>query len=225
MATKLSTAPGGALSSLRNVEAMAPQVKLAHETLHAGTGLGSDFLGWIQLPTDYDKEEFSRIQKAAEKIKSDTDIFIVIGIGGFYLGARAAIEFFKIPNYNALKKDTPDIYFAGNSISSTALAELIDLCEGRDVSINMISNPAPPRSPLLRFVCSGNCWRKSTARKEPKEEFTAPPTRAQRHLEEAGRRGGLRNLCGSRRRGRTVFRTDGGRPASHRGGRLRYRRF
>lgn len=151
MATKLSTQHLEGFVKPQECEAMAPQVKLAHETLHAGTGLGSDFLGWIQLPTDYDKEEFSRIQKAAEKIKSDTDIFIVIGIGGSYLGARAAIEFLKSPNYNALKKDTPDIYFAGNSISSTALAELIDLCEGRDVSINMISKSGTTTEPAIAF--------------------------------------------------------------------------
>ena len=133
MATKLSAQYLEGFVKPQECEAMAPQVKLAHEALHAGTGLGNDFLGWIKLPTDYDKEEFSRIQKAAKKIQSDTDVFIVIGIGGSYLGARAAIEFLKSPNYNALKKDTPDIYFAGNSISSTALAELIDLCEGKEV--------------------------------------------------------------------------------------------
>ena len=97
MATKLSAQYLKGFVKPQECEAMAPQVKLAHEALHAGTGLGNDFLGWIKLPTDYDKEEFSRIQKAAKKIQSDTDVFIVIGIGGSYLGARAAIEFFKIP--------------------------------------------------------------------------------------------------------------------------------
>ena len=111
--------------------ALQTQVNAAHEMLHAGTGLGSDFLGWLTLPTDYNKEEFARIQAAAERIRRDTDILIVIGIGGSYLGARAAIEFLKSPNYNAKKKDTPDIYFAGNSISAAALSELLELCEGR----------------------------------------------------------------------------------------------
>ena len=151
MATKLSAQYLEGFVKPQECEAMAPQVKLAHEALHAGTGLGNDFLGWIKLPTDYDKEEFSRIQKAAKKIQSDTDVFIVIGIGGSYLGARAAIEFLKSPNYNALKKDTPDIYFAGNSISSTALAELIDLCEGKDVSINMISKSGTTTEPAIAF--------------------------------------------------------------------------
>ena len=132
-------------------QAIAPQVKLAHDTLHNGTGLGNDFIGWVKLPTDYDKEEFARIKAAAKKIQSDTDVFIVIGIGGSYLGARAAIEFLKSPNYNTLKKDTPDIYFTGNSISSTALAEILELCEGRDVSINMISKSGTTTEPAIAF--------------------------------------------------------------------------
>ena len=132
-------------------KAIEPAVKLAHESLHSGTGLGSDFLGWLNLPSDYDKEEFSRIKLAAEKIKKDTDIFIVIGIGGSYLGARAAIEFLKSPNYNLLKKDTPDIFFAGNSISPTALSELLELCEGKDVSINMISKSGTTTEPAIAF--------------------------------------------------------------------------
>ena len=132
-------------------KAMTPQVKLAHEELQSGTGLGNDFLGWVKLPTEYDKEEFARIKKAAEKIKSDTDVFVVIGIGGSYLGARAAIEFLKSPNYNALKKDTPDIYFAGNGISSTALSELLSICEGKDVSINMISKSGTTTEPAIAF--------------------------------------------------------------------------
>ncbi len=87
--------------------ALQEQVSAAHQALHTGTGLGSDFLGWLSLPTDYDKEEFARIQTAAERIRQDTDIFIVIGIGGSYLGARAAIEFLKSPLYNAKKKGYP----------------------------------------------------------------------------------------------------------------------
>lgn len=131
--------------------AAAPQVKLAHETLHNGTGLGNDFLGWVTLPTEYDKEEFARIKAAAKKIQSDTDVFIVIGIGGSYLGARAAIEFLKSNNYNALPKNTPDIYFAGNSISSTALSELLRICEGKNVSINMISKSGTTTEPAIAF--------------------------------------------------------------------------
>lgn len=132
-------------------EAAAPQVKLAHEMLHSGSGLGSDFLGWVNLPTDYDKEEFARIKSAAARIKKNTDVFVVIGIGGSYLGARAAIEFLKSNNYNALKKDTPDIYFIGNGISSTALAEVLEICENKDVSINMISKSGTTTEPAIAF--------------------------------------------------------------------------
>ena len=130
---------------------MAEQVKTAHKTLHSGSGLGNDFLGWLTLPTDYDKEEFDRIKKAAEKIKKDTDVFIVIGIGGSYLGARAAIEFLNSQNYNALAKDTPQIYFTGNSISSSALADIMELCEGKDVSVNMISKSGTTTEPAIAF--------------------------------------------------------------------------
>lgn len=130
---------------------MAEQVKTAHKALHSGSGLGNDFLGWLTLPTDYDKEEFDRIKKAAEKIKKDTDVFIVIGIGGSYLGARAAIEFLNSQNYNALAKDTPQIYFTGNSISSSALADIMELCEGKDVSVNMISKSGTTTEPAIAF--------------------------------------------------------------------------
>ena len=130
---------------------ISDQVKLAHNMLHNKTGPGSDFLGWLNLPTDYDKDEFNRIKSAAKKIKSNSQIFIVIGIGGSYLGARACIEFLKSPNYNALKKDTPDIYFIGNSISSTALSEILSICEGKDISINMISKSGTTTEPAIAF--------------------------------------------------------------------------
>ena len=132
-------------------KAIAPQVECAHRALHEGTGLGNGFIGWVDLPANYDKEEFQRIKAAAAKIKSDTDVFIVIGIGGSYLGARAAIEFIKSPNYNALPKKTPDIYFTGNSISSSALAELLQLCEGKEVSMNMISKSGTTTEPAIAF--------------------------------------------------------------------------
>jgi glucose-6-phosphate isomerase len=133
------------------LDAIQPQVNAAHEQLHTGTGLGNDFLGWLTLPTDYDKDEFSRIKAAAAKIQKDTDVFIVIGIGGSYLGARAAIEFLKSPLYNSKRKNTPDIYFAGNNISSTMLSELLELCEGRRVSINVISKSGTTTEPAIAF--------------------------------------------------------------------------
>lgn len=130
---------------------MQAQVTAAHEMLHSGTGLGNDFLGWLTLPTTYDKDEFVRIQAAAERIKQDTDVFIAIGIGGSYLGARAVIEFLKSPLYNNLKKDTPDVYFAGNNISASALKELLSLCEGKRVSINVISKSGTTTEPAIAF--------------------------------------------------------------------------
>ncbi len=127
------------------------QALLAEKTIKNKSGLGSDFLGWVDLPVDYDKEEFARIIKAAEKIKKTCDILVVIGIGGSYLGARAAVEFIKSPLYNSLKKDTPDIYFTGNNISSSALAELLAICEGKDICVNVISKSGTTTEPAVAF--------------------------------------------------------------------------
>ena len=131
--------------------ALSGAVKAAHESLHNHTGLGKDFLGWVELPTNYDREEFSRIQKAAEKIRKQADILVVIGIGGSYLGARAAIELLRSPLYNNLKKDTPDIYFAGNSVSPSYLQELLSICEGKDIAVNVISKSGTTTEPALAF--------------------------------------------------------------------------
>ncbi len=130
---------------------IAPAVKAAHDTLESRQGLGNDFLGWVDLPVNYDKEEFERIKKAAAKIKSDSDVLIVIGIGGSYLGARAAIEALRSSLYNSLKKDTPDIYFVGCSLSPTYLSEIISLVEGRDFSVNIISKSGTTTEPALAF--------------------------------------------------------------------------
>ena len=126
----------------------------AKETLVSKTGAGNDFLGWIDLPVDYDKEEFSRIKAAAKKIQSDSDVLLVIGIGGSYLGARAAIEFLSHSFYNVLDKSvrkTPEIYFCGNSISSTYLKHLMDVVGNRDFSINMISKSGTTTEPAIAF--------------------------------------------------------------------------
>lgn len=164
--------------------AMASQVKEAHKALHTGTGLGNDFIGWLSLPTDYDKEEFARIKLAAEKIKKNTDVFIVIGIGGSYLGARAAIEFLKSPNYNALAKDTPQIYYAGNSISSTALSELIEICEGKDVSINMISKSGTTTEPAIAFRVFRELLEKKYGKDGAKERIYCTTDKARGTLKE-----------------------------------------
>ena len=134
-----------------DLEGLKAQVMVAHEQLNNKTGLGNDFLGWVDLPVNYDKQEFTRIKKAAEKIISDTDVLIVIGIGGSYLGARAAIEFLKSPYYNNLNKKTPDIYFAGNSISGSALSDVLALCEGKRVSVNIISKSGTTTEPAVAF--------------------------------------------------------------------------
>ena len=137
--------------SEEELKAIAPEIAAAHKTLHDKSGLGNDKLGWLDLPTNYDKEEFARIKAAAEKIKKDTDVFIVIGIGGSYLGARAVIEFLTSPNYNLCCKDTPQIFYAGNSISSAALNEVLALCEGKRVSVNMISKSGTTTEPAIAF--------------------------------------------------------------------------
>lgn len=133
------------------LSAAKEQAELAAKILSEKSGLGNDFLGWTDLPDNYDKEEFERIKLAAKKIQSNSDILIVIGIGGSYLGARAAVEFLKSPFYNNLKKDTPDIYYVGNNISPTYLNEVISICEGKDISVNVISKSGTTTEPALAF--------------------------------------------------------------------------
>ena len=134
---------------LKNI---SEEIYNAQATLNARDGKGNDFLGWIDLPENYDKEEFARIKLAAEKIQKTCDIFVVIGIGGSYLGARAAIEFVKSPLYNNIpNKKTPDIYFAGNSISPSALNDLLKICEGKDICINVVSKSGTTTEPAVAF--------------------------------------------------------------------------
>jgi len=135
-------------ADLKNISA---EVDAAVNVLETRSGEGNDFLGWVDLPVDYDKEEFARIKAAAEKIQNSCDVFIVIGIGGSYLGARAAIEFVKGNNYNALSKKTPDIYFVGNDISSSHLKDVIDICEGKDICVNVISKSGTTTEPAFAF--------------------------------------------------------------------------
>ena len=123
----------------------------AFDTLVNGTGAGNDFIGWVDLPVNYDREEFARIQAAAKKIQSDSKALVVIGIGGSYLGARAVVELLKSPNYNALPKSTPDIYFAGNGISSDAVTEILAMIGDRDFSVNVISKSGTTTEPAIAF--------------------------------------------------------------------------
>ena len=178
MATKLTDKYLKGFIGEHEYAGVASEVKAAHKALHDGTGLGNDFIGWLNLPTDYDKDEFARIKAAAEKIKKNSDVFIVIGIGGSYLGARAAIEFLTSQNYNLTCKDTPQIFFTGNSISSSALAEIMELCEGKDVSVNMIlENKYGKEGARERIFCTTDKARgtlKALADEEGYETFVVP---------------------------------------------------
>lgn len=151
MALKLNKSYLSAFLSAEDMSGIAAQTETAARVLHEKSGLGNDFLGWLTLPTDYDKDEFARIQAAAEKIQKTADVLIVIGIGGSYLGARAAIEFLKSPFYNNMKKDTPDIYYVGNNISPTYLNEVLSICESRDLAVNVISKSGTTTEPALAF--------------------------------------------------------------------------
>lgn len=132
--------------------AIWPQVELAHKMLEERSGMGNDFLGWVDLPVEYDKQEFARIQAAAEKIRDDSDVLVVIGIGGSYLGARAAIEAIKGQMYNSkANRGGPEIFFAGSSISPASLQDILDCCEGKRVSVNVISKSGTTTEPALAF--------------------------------------------------------------------------
>ncbi len=151
MSLKVNFKYAGELSSSDNLSAVQPEVNSAFDKLTEKTGEGSDFLGWLDLPVNYDKEEFLRIKKCAEKIRKDSEVLVVLGIGGSYLGARAAIEFVKSCNYNLLRKDTPAIYFGGNSLSSASLSELISLVDGKDFSVNVISKSGTTTETAVAF--------------------------------------------------------------------------
>ena len=163
---------------------VAPLITAAHTTLASGNGLGSDFLGWVTLPTDYDKEEFARIKAAAEKIKKTCDILIVIGIGGSYLGARAAIEFLKSPLYNDLPKDTPNIYFVGNSINPAYLNDVLKICEGKDICVNVISKSGTTTEPALAFRVFKQLLEKKYGKDGAKERIFATTDKAKGTLKE-----------------------------------------
>ena len=132
-------------------EALAPRLKIAHDKLQNGSGAGGDFTGWVHLPRDYDKEEFARIKAAAARIQSNSQALVVIGIGGSYLGARGVIECLCSPNYNLKKKNTPNIYFVGNGLSADSMQEVLDLLEGVDFTVNVISKSGTTTEPAVAF--------------------------------------------------------------------------
>ncbi len=159
----------GAFISAHEMESMKKITEAAKSELLGREGAGNDFLGWIDLPVDYDKEEFARIKKAAAKIQSDSEVLVVIGIGGSYLGARAAIEFLRHSFYNMVSKEirkTPEIYFAGNSISSTYLKHLMDVIGDRDFSVNIISKSGTTTEPAIAFRIFKEMLEKKYGREE-----------------------------------------------------------
>ena len=167
------------------VDFMKKTVCDARDVLVSKTGAGNDFLGWIDLPVDYDKEEFARIKKAAAKIQSDSDVLLVIGIGGSYLGARAAIEFLRHSFYNSVSREirkTPEIYFVGNSISSTYIKHLIDVIGDRDFSINMISKSGTTTEPAIAFRVFKEMMEKKYGKEEAAKRIYATTDRAKGSL-------------------------------------------
>ena len=170
-----------AFVSAHEMESMKKIAEAAKEELLSREGAGNDFLGWIDLPVDYDKEEFARIKKAAEKIKSDSEVLIVIGIGGSYLGARAAIEFLRHNFYNMVSKEirkTPEIYFAGNSISSTYLKHLIQVIGDRDFSVNIISKSGTTTEPAIAFRVFKDMLEKKYGKEEAAKRIYATTDKA-----------------------------------------------
>ncbi|EJW16856.1 glucose-6-phosphate isomerase [Paenibacillus alvei] len=166
--------------SQHEIDYFKEPIRLAHEQLHNKSGAGSDYLGWIDLPSAYDKEEFARIQAAAKRIQANSDVLIVIGIGGSYLGARAAIEMLSHSFYNMLPKDkrnTPEIYFAGNNISSTYMTHLMQLIEGKDFSINVISKSGTTTEPAIAFRIFKELLEKKYGKEEAKNRIFATTDR------------------------------------------------
>lgn len=173
----------------QEVESMKKLALDAKELLVSKTGAGNDFLGWIDLPENYDREEFDRIKKAAAKIQSDSEVLLVIGIGGSYLGARAAIEFLRHSFYNTVSKEirkTPEIYFVGNSISSTYIKHLMDVIGDRDFSINMISKSGTTTEPAIAFRVFKEMMEKKYGKEEAAKRIYATTDKA---------RGSLKNLA------------------------------
>ena len=151
MPLKLSTKYLKSFVDNSDIYAMEEEILNAHNALESGNGKGSEFTGWLNLPANYDKAEFERIKLAAKRIQQNSDIFISIGIGGSYLGSKAAIDFLKSTDCNALEKDTPDVYFIGNSLSADRLNNLLAICQGKDVSINVISKSGTTTEPAIAF--------------------------------------------------------------------------
>lgn len=179
------------------VDYMQDAVTQAHEALHNGTGAGSDFLGWIDLPVNYDKEEFARIQTSADKIKADSDVLIVIGIGGSYLGARAAIEALTHTFYNELNqnaRETPQIFYVGNNISSTYARHLLEAIEGKDVSVNVISKSGTTTEPAIAFRIFRDYLEKTYGVEEARKRIYATTDKEKGALKQLAREEGYESF-------------------------------
>jgi glucose-6-phosphate isomerase len=162
-------------------EYLAPAVKQAHEMLHQKTGPGHDFLGWVDLPVNYDREEYARIKQAAAKIQSNSDVLLVIGIGGSYLGAKAALDMLGHSFYNLLpksKRKTPEIYFVGNNISPVYVSHLLDVMEGKDISVNVISKSGTTTEPAIAFRLFRDYLEKKYGREEARQRIYATTDQA-----------------------------------------------
>ena len=189
MSNKVTFDYSKATSFIKEIANMKKLVLDAKEELVNKTGAGNDFLGWIDLPVNYDKEEFARIKKSAEKIKSDSDVLLVIGIGGSYLGARAAIEFLGHNFFNMVSKEirkAPEIYFVGNNLSSTYIQGLIDVIGDRDFSINMISKSGTTTEPAVAFRVFKELLEKKYGKKEAGKRIYCTTDKA---------KGALKNLA------------------------------
>ncbi len=184
MSVKLNEKYLGGFVNDSEIEKISHLTKAAYSLVKNKSGAGSDFLGWVDLPVNYDKEEFARIKIAAQKIQKMCDVFLVIGIGGSYLGARAAIEFSTSPLYNNMKKDTPDVYFAGNTISPSALSDILKICEGKDVCINVISKSGTTTEPAVTFRIFRELLEKKYGEEGARERIFVTTDRARGKLKE-----------------------------------------
>lgn len=187
MSIKFNTKGVEGFLAAGELEKMEAMTALANKTLNEKTGAGNDFLGWVNLPFDYDKDEFARIKAAAKKIQSNSEVLIVIGIGGSYLGGRAALEFINGNNYN-LKKHPglPEIYFVGNSISSDYLSDIIEILGDRDFSINIISKSGTTTEPAIAFRIFKKIMEDKYGKEGAKERIFATTDKS---------RGALKSLC------------------------------
>ncbi|WP_331488214.1 glucose-6-phosphate isomerase [Chakrabartyella piscis] len=176
----------GEMEQKAKMMAMSEEVLACHTALHEKTGKGNDFVGWVNLPTEYDKDEFARIKAAAAKIQKNSEVLIVIGIGGSYLGTRTALDFIKTPYYNEKKKDTPDIYFVGNNISSAYLNDILEILGDRDFSVNVISKSGTTTEPAIAFRLFKQMLEAKYGKEAAAERIFATTDKA---------RGALKDMC------------------------------